>query len=203
MREKFKAVNDTFAQLTKRIKKKAGVKTVSKTWLNNYEKACRKLEKVLRQDELEQSERAAELAKEREAATAGRNELEKKLSLYKIFLIAMTLTILVLSYSYLSLSYQTSAPAPVPTISAPPEEPAKSAVQADLPNTPDPSLSPNDLVEPASAETTYTIQPGDTLSKIAFSFYGKGALWTRIYEANTDVLDSPDLINEGIILKIP
>jgi nucleoid-associated protein YgaU len=57
--------------------------------------------------------------------------------------------------------------------------------------------------EPPPDAETYTVQPGDSLSKIALRFYGKASLWPRIFEANRDVLDSPSLIRPGMVLKIP
>jgi len=47
---------------------------------------------------------------------------------------------------------------------------------------------------------TYTVQSGDTLSKIG-QHYGVG--WQKIYEANRDKLDSPDKIYPGQELTIP
>jgi nucleoid-associated protein YgaU len=53
------------------------------------------------------------------------------------------------------------------------------------------------------AEQSYTVQKGDTLSHIAKQFYGKASGWNRIFEANRDQLDNPDLIKPGQVLKIP
>jgi nucleoid-associated protein YgaU len=50
---------------------------------------------------------------------------------------------------------------------------------------------------------TYTVAAGDSLSKISKHFYGEANHWRRIYEANRDVLDNPDLIYPGQVLKIP
>ena len=54
-----------------------------------------------------------------------------------------------------------------------------------------------------SAARTYTVQKGDTLWKIAKEVYGKGSAWTRIHEANKDVIKNPDLIQPGWKLRIP
>lgn len=57
---------------------------------------------------------------------------------------------------------------------------------------------------PQPAEvTTYVVQPGDTLSALAQRFYGKASLYPRIFEANRDILNNPDLIKVGQTLKIP
>ncbi len=57
--------------------------------------------------------------------------------------------------------------------------------------------------EEAVGEQTYTVQKGDTLSHISQQFYGKASRWNRIFEANRDQLDNPDLIKPGQVLKIP
>ena len=56
-------------------------------------------------------------------------------------------------------------------------------------------------VEPAAK--TYTVKSGDSLSAIAKREYGDAGAWRRIYEANRDQLDNPDLIHPGQELKIP
>ncbi len=54
------------------------------------------------------------------------------------------------------------------------------------------------------AESTYTVQAGDTLWGIAQKLLGNGALYTKIYEANKDVIGSnPDVIKVGQVFKIP
>ncbi len=50
---------------------------------------------------------------------------------------------------------------------------------------------------------TYTIEKGDTLSKIAKEHYGAASAWKQIFEANRDVLDDPDRIFPGQIIKLP
>jgi hypothetical protein len=49
----------------------------------------------------------------------------------------------------------------------------------------------------------YTVQPGDTLSLVSKQFYGTSTLWRLIYEANQDVLPSPNVIRPGQVLRIP
>ncbi len=48
-----------------------------------------------------------------------------------------------------------------------------------------------------------TVEQGETLTDIAAKVYGDAAAYTRIYEANRDVLESPDSIVEGQTLLIP
>ena len=54
-----------------------------------------------------------------------------------------------------------------------------------------------------SAEQTYTVQSGDTLSKISKHFYGDASQYQRIFEANRDKLNNPDQIAVGQVLTIP
>ena len=63
--------------------------------------------------------------------------------------------------------------------------------------------------EPPAAEPeqtqagTYTVQSGDTLWKIAEDHYGDGNQFQKIFEANSELLDSPDHILPGQELVIP
>ena len=54
-----------------------------------------------------------------------------------------------------------------------------------------------------SETITYTVQPGDTLWKISEHHYGDGSQYMKIFEANSELLDSPDQIFPGQELKIP
>jgi len=56
--------------------------------------------------------------------------------------------------------------------------------------------------EQASARKS-TVQPGDSLSKIAKHFYGDANAYMRIFEANTDQLDNPNQIQVAQELVIP
>ena len=75
----------------------------------------------------------------------------------------------------------------------------------------DPSLAPAEvkpavappLAEAAAALKAYTVQPGDTLSKIAKQFYGNANVYMKIFEANKDQLKDPNLIKVGQTLRIP
>jgi nucleoid-associated protein YgaU len=50
---------------------------------------------------------------------------------------------------------------------------------------------------------SYTVQKGDTLSKISKQYYGDPNQYNRIFEANRDQLKDPDRIFPGQVLKIP
>lgn len=67
------------------------------------------------------------------------------------------------------------------------------------------SVDDSGLNAPEPEETTefYTIQRGDTLSKIAKHFYGSGSKYPVIFEANREVIKNPDLIYPGQVVRIP
>ena len=52
----------------------------------------------------------------------------------------------------------------------------------------------------SSGGSTYTVQAGDSLSKIGSRL---GVSWQKIFEANRDKLDDPDKIQPGQELTIP
>lgn len=56
---------------------------------------------------------------------------------------------------------------------------------------------------PADATRTYTVEAGDSLSKIAQREYGDAGKWQRIYAANRNLISNPDLIHPGQVLTIP
>ncbi len=53
------------------------------------------------------------------------------------------------------------------------------------------------------AQRTYTVQSGDTLSKIARQFYGNPNDYMKIFNANRDQLQDPNKIQPGQQLVIP
>lgn len=74
------------------------------------------------------------------------------------------------------------------------------------------TTSASSTVQPTTRETkapasnsgkTYTVKNGDCLWNIAKRFYGNGAQYTKIYNANKDKIKNPNLIYAGQVLKIP
>ena len=55
----------------------------------------------------------------------------------------------------------------------------------------------------AYGSRSYTVKPGDTLSKISKEFYGDPNRYQKIFEANRDKLENPDKIRVGQELTIP
>ena len=62
----------------------------------------------------------------------------------------------------------------------------------------------NDMLEVTAPQAVfYTVQSGDTLSKIAKEQYGNAMKYPVIFEANKPMLTDPDKIYPGQVLRIP
>jgi nucleoid-associated protein YgaU len=71
-----------------------------------------------------------------------------------------------------------------------------------------PSTSSAIPTTPVSAKSTggprtHVVKEGESLWKIAKQELGSGARWKEIYEANRDVLSTPDAVHSGLKLRIP
>lgn len=62
-----------------------------------------------------------------------------------------------------------------------------------------------EVTAPAQTATVeyYEIQKGDSLWKIAKEAYGDGNRYNEIFEANKEVIQDPDLIFPGQMIRIP
>lgn len=56
---------------------------------------------------------------------------------------------------------------------------------------------------PMAQARYYTIESGDTLSKIAKEQYGDANRWQELFEANREVIKDPDKIYPGQRIRIP
>ncbi|MDD2680209.1 MAG: LysM peptidoglycan-binding domain-containing protein, partial [Candidatus Omnitrophica bacterium] len=65
------------------------------------------------------------------------------------------------------------------------------------------SVVPEPAVTASVSSQKYTVGKNDTLQKISKKFYGTTKKWTKIYEANKDVLSGPDKVYPGQELNIP
>jgi nucleoid-associated protein YgaU len=65
------------------------------------------------------------------------------------------------------------------------------------------STAPSAQSQGGSFGRSYTVVAGDSLSKIAKREYGDASKWQRIYEANRDKIQNPDLIYPGQVLNLP
>lgn len=68
--------------------------------------------------------------------------------------------------------------------------------------------NPADLVADISVEDTsifanHTVKSGETLGKIAKQYYGSASKYNTIFNANTNILKSADVIHPGQELVIP
>ena len=83
---------------------------------------------------------------------------------------------------------------------------AASAFAAGLGNTGNQQVEENAAGDAAAEETparTYMVQSGDTLWRLAKAYYGSGAKFPVIFEANRDKLSDPNVIQVGQVLVIP
>jgi nucleoid-associated protein YgaU len=67
----------------------------------------------------------------------------------------------------------------------------------------EPPPPPKPEPEPEPVVKIHEVVSGDTLGAIAQKYYGKASQYMKIFEANRDILDNPDLIKVGQKLKIP
>lgn len=61
----------------------------------------------------------------------------------------------------------------------------------------------SDRPETAATSNTYTVVKGDCLWKIAKRFYGSGAQYPKIFNANSPPIKNPNLIYPGQVFTIP
>jgi nucleoid-associated protein YgaU len=64
-------------------------------------------------------------------------------------------------------------------------------------------VAPQPQAVGTSGARTYTVKPGDTLSKIAKEHLGDANAYMKIFNANKDQLSDPDKIKPGQVLKLP
>jgi nucleoid-associated protein YgaU len=65
------------------------------------------------------------------------------------------------------------------------------------------SMTAGTSVSGGQSQRHYTVKPGDTLSKISRDFYGDANQYTKIFNANRNILRDPNTINPGQNLVIP
>jgi nucleoid-associated protein YgaU len=77
------------------------------------------------------------------------------------------------------------------------------AIRVEEPPPPEPAEAPAAAEQDPETMRIYEVVAGDTLSKIAKEFYGDAMEYPKIFDANRDILDNPDLIKVGQKLRIP
>jgi len=63
--------------------------------------------------------------------------------------------------------------------------------------------APTQAAAPVAQMRTYTVESGDTLSKIAKEMLGNANAYPKIFELNTPMLKDPDDIYPGQVLIVP
>ena len=58
-------------------------------------------------------------------------------------------------------------------------------------------------MKPVGGGVSYRVLEGDNLWKISVKHYGKGSKNLEIYEANRDILKTPDALRPGMLIQIP
>ena len=86
----------------------------------------------------------------------------------------------VLAGGIIALSMFTSAPETAETV---PEEPERLTGQ--------------------SQPVVHVVKRGETLGEISQQYYGTSRRWQDIFEANRDILDSPESLKPEMVLMIP
>lgn len=76
-------------------------------------------------------------------------------------------------------------------------------VDEPIPDEPAAPPAPPPTAPASPAKQTYTITREDTLWEISKRFYGKGASWRLIYDANKSLIPDPDRPPAGVTITIP
>jgi len=61
----------------------------------------------------------------------------------------------------------------------------------------------NITVADESVYHRHTVKSGESLSKISKKYYGDPMKYKKLFEANTNILKNPDIIQPGQVLDIP
>lgn len=64
-------------------------------------------------------------------------------------------------------------------------------------------LSEDVVYEITGTITTLTLEPGQTLVKLALKYYGSKNFWPYIMQHNPDVIKDADMVPKGAVIKIP
>ncbi len=104
------------------------------------------------------------------------------------------------------------------SITAPPPEPIRPMAQTDGPVPPPISIDSHpginesrtldhETLSPSATSSAnaryYVVKQGDTLTGLAIRFLGRSSRYKEIFEANRDVLSSPDALRANIRIRIP
>lgn len=121
---------------------------------------------------------------------------------------ALAIAAIVLAFS--SNSVEAPGDSPEGSVTKPTSVPAAVVPIATAAPTAAPTSPPSPQAQQAATkeqsgagERVHEVVSGDTLAKIANQYYGDEAEFEKIFEANRDVLSTPDSLQLGQKLKIP
>lgn len=113
---------------------------------------------------------------------------------------ALTVALADPGHSFVERALEPSQP---PRATAPPQPTRVTLVggpETTTPAPPQPRQAPRRTAQGGGA---YTVQSGDTLWRISERLYGDGRFAQALFDANRDILRTPDLIQPGQILAVP
>lgn len=93
-------------------------------------------------------------------------------------------------------------PAPIPAFEPPAQEWQQEPQVEPAYQEPEPQQEREEVSAPAGG-SQYTVQKNDTLQKISQKHFGTTKHWYQIFQANKDMLKSPDRIRPGQTIMIP
>ena len=103
-----------------------------------------------------------------------------------------------IAYSIKLVEYKRLEPRKLELPKPKPQEPPKAVLKPPAPVPPRKPTTP-----PAPKQRTHTVVRGDCLWIIARKYYGNGAQWRKIYEANKAKIKDPHWIYPGQVFVIP
>ena len=66
-----------------------------------------------------------------------------------------------------------------------------------------PALSVHEKDEVIKTQRFHIVSPNETLWSISTEYYGTAAKWSKIHQANSDIIKNPDKLTAGMKLVIP
>lgn len=63
-------------------------------------------------------------------------------------------------------------------------------------------VKPATKPKPSTVKVTYTVRGGDTLAQIAERFMGSKTKWKKLYDMNRNVIEDPDNVKVGTVLRV-